>query len=169
MKNKKGISAIIGYVILISIVLTLSGLVFVWVKNLAPTEARECKEGVSLSVVDYICNPNILNLTIKNNGRFNVGGYFIRGSKEENAEIAELVLSKYWRNTTNDINTTTGAILFVPKNSFNVSETREDIFDLSSGGLEFIQIVPLRYEKIGGREIIVSCSKAEIKRFEVSC
>ncbi len=84
--NKKAVSLIVSYVLLISIGLSIAGLVFGWLKfyvNL--DEAVKCPEGVSLNIIDEsysqgdVGGNNLqLNLTLQNRGRFDIEGYLIR-------------------------------------------------------------------------------------------
>jgi len=53
-----------------------------------PSVSESCSEDVSLYVKSYNCNDSVcssgkcLNLTIKNNGNFNINGFFIRTSND---------------------------------------------------------------------------------------
>jgi len=87
MFNKRGISEIVGYVLLISISFALAGMVFTWLRfYVTPGEELSCDEGVSISIrgYNYSCgvNPKTLNITLKNDGRFNIAGYIIRVSNK---------------------------------------------------------------------------------------
>ena len=48
-KNKKGVSEIIGYILLVAIVVTISIFVYQWLKTYVPQDAISCPDGVSLS------------------------------------------------------------------------------------------------------------------------
>src|SRR3989344_5928807 len=94
-KDKRGISEIIGYVLLIVGAVAMGAIVFSWLKTYIPTEKLECPDDVSLFVKESSCVIDTstlittlnLNLNLKNNGKFNIDGYFIRGalSGEEQA------------------------------------------------------------------------------------
>jgi hypothetical protein len=78
MKNKKAISEMISYVILVAMVLGLSIGVFVWLKSISNFSApADCNEGTSMILQESLCQGNTLNLTIKNNGRFNISGVLV--------------------------------------------------------------------------------------------
>lgn len=86
LSNKKGVSEVVGYVILIVIALTMSVFVYAYLKLYVPKEAPSCPSDISLSVQDYTCTsgPNgILNLTIKNKGLFKVYGAYVRFGPED--------------------------------------------------------------------------------------
>ena len=100
-KNKKGISAIIAYVLLISISIALSIMVFNWLKFYVdePT-VNECPEGVSIVVSDYICShggpgnaTSRLNVTLKNKGRFTIDGFKLGVNDREGAGLAIYILN----------------------------------------------------------------------------
>jgi len=81
-KNKQGVSLMISYVLLIFITISLSIGVYVWLKDYAViTEKINCKEGTSLMIESYNINQTggnkTFELSIKNNGLFNIGGFLI--------------------------------------------------------------------------------------------
>jgi len=85
-RSKKAISEIISYVLLIAIALGISVGVYAWMSTRIPMVSESCPEDVSLYVKSYNCSNSgcssgsCLNLIIKNNGNFNVDGFFIRTS-----------------------------------------------------------------------------------------
>lgn len=172
MFEKRGISPVIGYVMLVIIALAVGALIFTWMRGFAPAESNTCRDGISLAIVQTECDENWLNLTSKNNGRFNVGGYSIIASVNPDSTIGSVPLAGHWvRSGSHEaFNTSTSALLFVPANGLNLSENRTDVFNLSGiGNLSFIQILPIRQEVIGGKKEVLVCGKAEIRRHEVSC
>jgi len=77
-QNKKAVSLMLSYVILISIVIALSIGVFVWLKTVSNINpVTDCNEGTSVILESSVCNGVSINLTIKNNGRFNVSGVLV--------------------------------------------------------------------------------------------
>ncbi len=81
-QNKKAVSLMISYVLLISISLAISIGVFSWLKLAANVEpAVDCKDGTSLIIESMECNPDLptsnLKLFLKNNGRFNIDGVIV--------------------------------------------------------------------------------------------
>ena len=47
-KNKKGLSVMIGYVLLVTFAIIISAIVYQQIKTYLPTEDKVCPEGVSL-------------------------------------------------------------------------------------------------------------------------
>ena len=65
-KEKKAVSLMISYVILITIAIAMAITVFAWLKLVANVEPLpSCGDGTSIIINDYVCGGGILNLTIK--------------------------------------------------------------------------------------------------------
>ncbi len=169
--SKKGVSEMIGYILLITIGIAMSIIVFTWLKGYVPTEAIECSEGVSLFIRSYTCEGNILTIELKNNGRFSVSGYLIHATTQEGQELATQDLSGLYTGTTLVGN---GEIKFgslAGENQFTPSSEEEEqvvihIFDLSSAEFQVysVEIVPTRYEIIKEKPKLATCTKAKIKQ-----
>jgi len=86
--NKKGISEMIGYVLLISFAVIMSGIVYIWMKSYVPVDAIQCPDSVSVMVDNLDCVGGNLSLTLKNNGLFNIDGLFIKAAFKPGEEIA---------------------------------------------------------------------------------
>lgn len=90
--NKKGVSAMVGYVLLIVIALSISVLVYGWVKYQLPKQQKECPEDVSLIVEKYDCTADKqINLTLSNKGYFTIDGFYIRVRAKEEGLATEKV------------------------------------------------------------------------------
>lgn len=88
-QNKKAVSLMISYVLLIVMAISMAVGVYSWLRFYAPTEApEECDADAVLTVIDYDCDANIheISLTIKNTGFFSVDGFFIRGTSSNNSD-----------------------------------------------------------------------------------
>ena len=77
--RKKGVSVMIGYVLLVSIVIVMSVFVYNYLRSYVPEENTSCPEEVSLMVQDLNCIDGTLSFKLKNNGRFSVAGFTING------------------------------------------------------------------------------------------
>lgn len=93
-KKKKALSNLIAYVLLISITISLSVLVYNWLRfYVTPNEIEECPEGVNIVLKDYDCvasdggGTGWINITLKNKGRFVVDGYVLRVHDRSDAEF----------------------------------------------------------------------------------
>jgi hypothetical protein len=95
-KNRKGVSNIIGYVLLIAISIGLSVFVFNWLKFYVEDEdSNGCPEGVNLVIQNYTCSSGAsanLELTLKNKGRFSTDGFIVRANNRTNAKIGVYTL-----------------------------------------------------------------------------
>ena len=78
-KTKRGVSIMIGYILLITFVIAISIFVYQWLKTYVPKEGLECPDGVSIYISKANINPNEgkLTLTLKNTGRFDINGVFV--------------------------------------------------------------------------------------------
>lgn len=76
--NKKAISEIVGYALLIVIALVMAGLVYTFLKVYIPKATAECTEDINLFVKDYYCSASRLNLNITNKGLFKADAAYIR-------------------------------------------------------------------------------------------
>ena len=96
--NKKAVSLIVSYVLLISIGLSIAGLVYGWLRFYVDIEDTvKCPDGVSLIIMqsDYHQSDTSggelsLNLTLENKGRFNISSYVIRVGNRTNAKIGTI-------------------------------------------------------------------------------
>ncbi len=93
MYNKKAISLMLSYVILISIAIAMSITIFAWLKLVANIEPIvSCEEGTSIIVYDYSCVDDKFILILKNNGLFNVDGFILNvGNDTQRAPIVHLI------------------------------------------------------------------------------
>ena len=84
--NKRAVSTIIAYVLLIGLAVSMSVLVHNWLKlHVAPDESQTCPEAVSLSIENSYCNAKtgLLNLTFKNRGNFIIEDVSVKISDDE--------------------------------------------------------------------------------------
>lgn len=94
-KRKTALSNIVGYVLLISITISLSVLVYGWLKfYVSEDDIEMCPDGVNIIIKDYECIPSpiggddgYLTVTLKNKGLFTVDGYVLRVHDREGADF----------------------------------------------------------------------------------
>lgn len=180
MISKKGLSPIIAYVILVVIVITTSLVVYPWLKTYLAVSPNSCPDGVSIYLNKIDCSSELgvyyLNMTIKNNGRFGIGGYFInfRGSdgkliswdnvllKESQANIASGDIGqKNLRPGVQFIGSNSNATgTQTNENPLDPDNVIESYFTISSNVVS-VELIPYRWE--GEKKRLVSCGEAVIR------
>lgn len=167
-KNKKAVSIMIGYVLLVAIAVIMSIIIYNWVKTYVPRDTPNCPEGVSLMIKKISClqeaNGNYnLSVVVKNNGLFDIGGYYIRATNSSDQELATIDLSKYGEGV--------GGMIRI-EGDLGTKKQKESNFTLSplSGGFisEFtrlysIEIIPIRWQEINNKKKLVTCGDAKIR------
>jgi len=169
--KKRGLSVVIGYILLIAISIVMSIVVYQWLKTYVPKDTTKCSEGTSIFIRDlsYTCTSGkeALNITVKNNGKFSVNGYFIHVSNVSNLDVLAtidlsskvLVGGKISGNS----------IVFnelienylTPDEPMNIRMTS---FNATGyGRLYKVEIVPIRLQEEGNKKRIVSCGDAKIE------
>lgn len=169
-KNKKGLSIVIGYVLLMAVSISMSILVYQFLKTYIPKDSPTCPEGTSILIKEAPCVSNTLTLTLKNNGRFSLDGYFIHGSASADA-LATIDISQYFQDNELTHNTkitpTGGGVSFnnaLPNSLFPEASKDEQIFNFPPEiTIKKIEIIPIRSQVIDNFKTIVSCSDAKVE------
>ncbi len=165
LKNKKAVSAMIGYILLVAFAIVMGGIIYNWMKSYVPKESLQCPDGTSMFLTEVECANSVLDLKFKNNGRFDLAGYFIRGAKAgEEVATNDLSLKVVQRGGIKNGN----AILFSQgENSLKPGETNIGKFNLSDYSAEneikMIEIIPIRFQVVENKKQIVACSNAQVK------
>ena len=99
--DKCALSNMVGYVLLISITIGLSVLVYGWLSfYVSVDDVEECSEGIDINIRSYECYPTNefgtgrLKVVLKNNGLFSVGGYTLRVHDRVGADFGFYVLDE---------------------------------------------------------------------------
>ncbi|MBS3087043.1 hypothetical protein J4226_00425 [Candidatus Pacearchaeota archaeon] len=96
--DRKGLSDVVAYVLLISITISLSVLVYGWLKFYAEGEdVAVCSENVNVIVSSYECSKGAggnLTVTLKNKGLFNIDGFILRVHDRPDAEFGFYVFDE---------------------------------------------------------------------------
>jgi len=83
-RNKKALSEIVSYILLILIATTLAVGVYEFLKNYVPSEQEKekCPDQAALSLIGHNCNKILdkFSITIENTGNFDIDGFFIKAS-----------------------------------------------------------------------------------------
>lgn len=150
----------IGYVLLVAGAITMGIIVYQWMKTYVPSEKPECPEGISLYISEISLDGNSLTVILRNNGRFSVNGYFIRAANNSEAEIATIDISGYY----GDVGKGEGGMVIF-ENPFSPEQTKTEVFDLSEfpGNPVFIEIIPIRMEKVENKWVTQICVNAKVK------
>lgn len=165
-RQKKAVSTIIGYVLLITFALVIAGVVYQWLKTYVPKEGIKCPDDVSLHISDYAFNKDSgeLSLTLKNNGQFSVGGIFIYYSTSESQEIATNDLSAKIKSGEKFLNPGI-ALGLTGENSFEPGSDKEIIFDVTGiNYIHAIEAIPIRWQEEKNKLQVVSCANAKTKK-----
>jgi hypothetical protein len=167
-KDKRAISIMIGYILLITSAVVMSSIVYQWMKSYVPKDTIDCPDGVSLYIVNSSCEiqPNgnyEIRISLRNNGRFDVGGYFIHATDSQNQTLATVDLSK---NFVHGGQVSNNAIVFIEKteevsNYLNPNDDIDGVFN-STKKLYSLEIIPIRYQVLDNKKQLVSCGDARI-------
>jgi hypothetical protein len=170
LEKKRGVSVIIGYLLLVSFAIILSGMIYIWMKTYIPTETAECPSGVSIYIKEANCSYNgsnyILELTLKNNGRFNISGYYIHASNNSSQKIA--ITDIYDKIETGGIKFG-NTILFSygNLNTLEINGERKAKFVLEEK-IYLLSIIPTRFNEIEGKIKYVGCNNGRIEE-KITC
>jgi hypothetical protein len=134
-KDKRGISVVLGYALLIGMSISLSVLVFQWLRYYVDDGSGEnlnCPEGANIIITEANCvkGPGgYLNITLKNKGRHNLDGFGIRVNERADAKQG---LDK----------------INLDDTSIQVGQTYTESYPLSNVGLTDIKFVEVQSYKI---------------------
>jgi hypothetical protein len=168
-KSKKGVSIVIGYVLLVTFAIIIGIIIYQWMKTYVPQEELNCPDDASIFIKDYAydCDSNNLTLFLKNTGKFNLGGYFIYVTNSPDVELATIEISE--NNTDPNSKLTPSGIKFgligSTENSLNPDEIEIDEYNLTGiGRIYSVEILPIRWQKQRNKEVLVSCKDVKIKK-----
>lgn len=89
MNNKKGVSEMVSYVLLVIIAIGLGALVFTYLQVYVPKDKSTCPDDTAIAIEKYSCKyspsvtpPSNLSLTISNKGLFTINAAYIRIGNE---------------------------------------------------------------------------------------
>ena len=165
VKSKKGISVIIGYVLLITFAVVIGAIIYQWMKTYVPQEELNCPDGASIFIEDYSydCASN-LTLYLKNNGKFDLGGYIIYATNSPGIDVATIDLSQ--NNTNKSLILQPTGIKFneIENNSLNSGEIKREEYNLAGiGKIYSIEILPIRWQVEKNKKILTNCKDAKIR------
>jgi hypothetical protein len=150
--NKKALSEVVGYVLLIIIGISIASIVGMWLRYQVPEDNSQkvCPEDSSIIVSDYNCamqsgNIRTINITLKNKGYFIVDGFTIKVGTSINDKIGTYNLG----NGSSGYDSIWGQRL-VPEQIYNYVYSLENnaydenrnVVHLSSTGIYLIEVQP---------------------------
>lgn len=166
MKNKKGVSVMIGYILLITFAIVIAIAVYSWLNTYVPKEGLSCPDGVSMYISDYEISDNKINLTFVNNGNFDIHGMIIRYSNESSKKIADKNFKGF------PDNVITGSLgkagfQFKEERYIEPSETKtlegfKFQSSFGSGDYLLIEATPIRIQEKTKR--LITCSEAKTRK-----
>ena len=166
--QKRGVSVLVGYVLLVVFVIVIAAIVFAWLRSYVPAEALNCPDGTSVFIQEAsfnsATNPAQLNITIKNNGRFDIAGFFIHATNNSSQEVETIDLSNY--STVEDDVFGNSIVYEFNENFIGSDEIASSTFNIPSslGTLYLVRIIPVRFQIEDNRERFVSCGDARTER-----
>jgi len=169
-EKKKGVSVLIGYVLLIVFAIIISIGVYSWLKTYVPAETLSCKDGVSLFVQGSTFDASgtrQLNVTIKNNGRFSVAGFFIHATNSSGQSLATIDLSSHIDSNYEGKQFGSAVLATaVAGNAFEPGDVKTYVFNIPSslGNIYLLEVIPASFETSNNRERFVSCSDDKVRQ-----
>ncbi len=172
-KNKKAVSLMVSYVLLVSIIIIVSIGVFAWLKtisNISPP--TDCKEGTSAILENYTCTDGLtggIDLYLKNNGYFNINGVILSVSNDTGIFPVVYLMPKFDEEPQGNIK---GHSFFdeplkpgeiITANFSNIDGNDMDTVDFNN--IRVIQIQPFIVEETGK----IICQNAIIKQNIENC
>lgn len=173
-KSKRALSVMIGYILLVTFAMVIGVLVYTWMKTYVPKDELNCPDGNSLYInsYDYDCANELLSFELKNNGQFNLGGYFIYASNAEGIALENIDLTSNY--TGPGFRLDPIGIKFdgtgEQPNTFLPGKSVTENYDLEgTGQIYSIRIVPIKWIKNEqSQSILTSCTNGII-RIELEC
>ncbi len=157
--KKKGLSEMISYVLLIAIGLSIAIAVFIWLKSFANINpVPDCKAETSLIIEDYLCREDYINISVKNNGLFNIDGFMATIS--DDARRFPIINLK----TKDDQRIPLPSGNYVFNESLKPGSSMTAKFEKQTG-IKVIRIQPFILDE---KNIKIVCSQADIKQ-EIQC
>ena len=174
-KSKKGVSLLVEYVLLVTFSIILGIITYKLLMTFIIKPQIECDDGTSLLIKEYTydCDSNLLMLNISNNGRFDIGGYFIYGTNSTTKQKGDIDLSKSQMDTSSNISNfgiKFGGFYDTDKNSLGPNEWEEEYYNFTklNKQIVLVEIIPIRWQTQNKKMIMVSCEDAAIRK-EIQC
>lgn len=172
-KNKKGLSEMVSYVLLVIIAVSLSILVYAWLKTQLPKEIDQCPDRTSVIIKNIFCDEvdKKINITFQNKGFFDVDGISVKVSKRARDVPTYNLMTeiKSWENHSIVINEVKNFTYFRnplrPGNEYFLNYSYKEFSPIKK-----IQVTPFINKKSEGSQEIkqVVCGNSIIMQ-EINC
>ncbi len=152
IKNKKAMSEIIGYVLLMLIAFSIAAIIFYFLIGAVPKNKEKCPADTNLIIQSYsYLNDNSLVIEIKNKGLFDVDGFFVHANNRTEG-LHTINLAKLSPYNSNNI-----THKLKPGESFEFGPVDVSVYNQITS----IEIEPYIIKKEGG---IILCDNSIIKQ-----
>ena len=168
-ENKKGVSVLVGYVLLVVFAIIIGAGVYAWLKTYVPNDSLNCPDGTSAFIKDarFDSINSILDLRVRNNGRFDVAGYFIHASNSSTQKLQAIDLSPYLNEDDQGVIFGNSVLHSVTGgNDLKPGDESHNTFSIPSsiGNVYSIRIIPTRFQEEDNRNRFVSCGDARVEQ-----
>ena len=149
---------------LIVFAIIISVVTYTWLKSYVPVESLSCPDGVSVFLKDATQDGQQLSLTLRNNGRFNLTGFFAYATNKSDQELENIDLSRYLNKAYGGDQLANSVVFYNGEELFEPNDEEVYVFDIPTevGELYSIRVVPTRYQDVDGKEKFVSCTNARV-------
>jgi hypothetical protein len=159
--DKKGVSVMIGYILLVVTAISMSVVVYAWLRTYIPKDIPGCPEEVSILVTESACVDGNLSIRLQNNGRFGIDAFYIRATTSPDTKIATKNLAE--KDFINFAEIDVDKVLKPNEESEIIN------FNLDSG-IYAIEITPVRFEKINNKLTFTPCGQSAVfEKTPVEC
>lgn len=160
----------VGYILLITLGIVMAAMAYNYLKTYVPSDSLDCPAGTSLMLKSQTCSGDQLNLTIKNNGKFNIEGMLVMASTAQDQELATHDLTQYINDSLGDgpdaMTDLGNFILYSYDDEENMKPNDEKfyVFDLNDSKEYWnVEIIPIRFQDEEATKRYVMCSEGKLK------
>ena len=150
--NKRGVSLMVGYALLIVIAIGLAAVVYPFLKARLPEERVECPADLSISIEEASCNRADWSVTVRmlNRGLFNITGAYIRFAEADRSVRPQINVGRELFLTGSINPRPLGPGQYTPDLSYSVG----DLSSLPQDGDFVVEVQPAIFRK----GVLVPCS-----------
>jgi len=117
-----------------------------------------------------------INITLKNTGKFNIDGYFIKSTETAEQKIGTQNLTGFFNQTASELAGVSNSASFFGEtlkfyNSLEPNQEKKAIFHIPNSAeitIDSIEIIPFRFQKFKNKNRFVTCGEAKVLQ-KVEC